>query len=241
MKILFRACLFFALEVLLTVKAYYYSGYYLSDSLTMAASWLFPLIATLLALFLGWFFTMVIQHSKKIRSFYLLGLNTGFAIYFVLFCYFMFQFMKFNRRYGYNPGNQEMMRGYDDFRHPAVSAGFELLQSKFLYPRNLRLKAFFVQFRDTVIAGRADSITTVYFTYRLDGEDQKRFSGISVAAGKPVMLEFNIRTDTSAEYVRIRYAMEKDRQKNLDWLKAEIKGLPDDSISRVLKKAIERQ
>ena len=240
-KVLFRTLLYVVLEALLAIWVIYYSGYYLSDVLKDPRIWIFPILATSLSLFLGWFFVMVIQYSKKIRSFYLAGLNVGFSIYFILCVYFYNNSSQFNRRYGFNPESQMLLNVDEDVYESGkscVGIGFQLLQSKFWYPRSLELRSYYFQERDTSINQRPDTIRTIYYTYRLEMDPRKWYSKVSVLGDRATMLVFNRECKGSPEYAEMKKAMMKDRKEEMENLKRFIRELPDDSTSAILKKAV---
>ncbi|MBN8853363.1 MAG: hypothetical protein BGO55_18060 [Sphingobacteriales bacterium 50-39] len=240
-KVLFRTLLYVVLEALLAIGVIYYSGYYLSDVLKDPRIWIFPILATALSLFLGWFFHMVIQYSKKIRSFYLTGLNVGFSIYFMLCVYFYNSAWQFNQRYGFSPASQLLLKDIEDIDESGrsfVGTGFQLLQSEFRYPRRLRLRSYYFQERDTLIDRRPDTIRIIYYTYLVGMNPRKWYSKVSVLQDKATMLVFNSECETSSEYAEIKKAMAKDRKESMEKLKELIRELPQDSTSAILKKAV---
>lgn len=200
--------------------------------------WVAPLLGVSLSLFLGLFFTLVIQYSKRIKSFYLLGLNTGFSIFVVLALYFCFVSWQTNRRYGYNPFNQSILLEFtdDSVRRQFVSTGFERLQSQWIYPRDLLLRSYYFRNKDTLIDKHADTVHTVYYTYNFAGNPTLRFSKISICRDRPTMLEFNLFTDTSKEYGLLKEEMKIDEAESRENMLRVIDQMPDDSLGKMLKK-----
>jgi hypothetical protein len=240
MKIYQRAILFFILEFILVKFAFYYSA---DSSWTFMNSRfpliIYPTVAILLGLFLGLFFFLVIQHSKRIKSFYAIGLNISAGLFMIGICLSLLHSRNYNKRHGYNLQNHNMLSDLEEWHREFAATGFELLQSNFIYPRDLKLEKYFFQIKDTVIHNSKDTVRTLYFKYHFDNKPAvKFFSKISVYKNTPSMLIFNALTDTSSNYASALLQLKKDDAETIKEIKQINKLLPD-SLQKILNKYIE--
>ena len=202
MKIHQRIILFLILEFLLLKFALYFSGdlfwVFMNSKFVLI---IYPSFAILFGLFLGLFFYLVIQHSKRIKSFFALGLNISLCLFIIGIFLSLINSWNYNKRHGYNAQNHNMLSGLEEWHRPFAGTGFQLLQSNFIFPRHLKVERYFFQIKDTVVHHSKDTVYTLYFTYHFDGKPSvKLFSKVSVYKDIPAMLIFNALTDTSTDY-----------------------------------------
>jgi len=221
MKIVKRALILYVVAVTALV-AYIYS---LSDPptelLTGAFIYLIPAVVLLIGFVLGWFGFMIIQHSKWVRSFYLCGMNVCLILFLAALGVLRCHVWQNNRRYGYDPGAQEILENADERGSRYVADGFEKLLRAFPDPLDLHLIEYQSTFRDTTIEAEKDSILTIYYTH-FSGRDSNaiRFSSVELWKAHPKepikIIAFNQLPASDTVYLRHYRAYHEWKSKKAD-------------------------
>ncbi len=222
MKIVKRALFYFILEISILLLQAYSVGITLSRAISDRIYYLLPVFVILIGLILGLFSYLFIQYSKRIKSFYLFGLNVSFILFALFLCFFRFQTWRENKRYGYNYESKSMLKTTDAEGSRYIATGFDLLQSNIASPRNLELKSYLTRSRDTLTENGRDTLHIIYFAYYFRGDKTKYFSKVSVLDNKPEISIFNGIADTIAEYDALSNQMNAKMKRTIDSLKPEL-------------------
>ncbi len=188
-----------------------------------------PVAVLIAGLLIGWFGAMIIQYSKRVKSFYLFGLNLSFAIFLIVLGYFQIQAIREDRRYGYDRSARTMLEFADENGYQYVADGFEKLQGQFKEPKLLHLIEYRTNFRDTTVSQENDSIKTVYYTYFLGKNySSKRFGKVEIWKTRVTLLSIDQLPNSDTCYQRLNEIFEL-KKKMVDSL---ISTLKLDSLSR---------
>jgi hypothetical protein len=179
--------------------------------------YLAPAAVLFVGLVLGWFGFMTIQYSKRVRSFYLLGLNLSFTFFLIVLGFFQIQARLNDRRYGYDPSGRDMLERADEDGRRYVVNGFENLQHSFPDPRQVHLLGYRSTYRDTTVYSKNDSIITVYYTYFL-GKDSAAtlFSKMELWKERSTIIAFNQFPTSDTVYQRLNKNYYEWRRKKAD-------------------------
>ena len=179
--------------------------------------YLVPAAVLLVGLVLGWFGFMIIQYSKWVRSFYLLGLNLSFTLFLTALGYFQIQDTMKVRRYGYDPSTQFMLKRADENGRRYVADGFEKLQRSFPDPRQVHLLRDLATYRDTTIGSEKNTVPTLYYTYFL-GKDSGfiHFSKVEIKEEHAEIISFNQLPASDTTYLRLDKEFHEWREKKAD-------------------------
>ncbi len=179
--------------------------------------YLAPAAVLPVGLVLGWFGFMIIQYSKWIRSFYLLGLNISFILFLITLGFFQIQATLKDRRYGYDLSSRYMLELADENGRRYIVNGFEKLQRSFPDPRQVHLLGYLATHRDTTIGSGKDTIRTLYYTYFL-GKDSVaiHFSKVEMKEEHAKIISFNQLPASDTAYLRLDKEFHERRKKKLD-------------------------
>jgi len=205
MRIFRRAIFYFILVLAVMLLQAYSMGVGPIEALTGGYFYIIPTGVILAGLLLGLFSYLFIQYSKRIKSFFLFGLNMGFLLFILLLVFLWIQNWRAHRRYGYGSPGWSILKDADERGFRYVATGFECLQSKVTSPRNLHLKSYVTRKRDTLIGNAKCTIHDIFYTYSFKGDKTRYFSKVSVLNDKPVLSILNALTDTSREYNPMKY------------------------------------
>lgn len=153
--------------------------------------YIFPFAFVGAGLILGWLGVMIIQHSKWIRSFYLLGLNASAIVLAVLILWMHAQVWARAWYAVTHPSARYTFYNHWGITGHTIARGFDRLCAAFPKPRQVHYLGCEITGRP-VETSASDSIWTVYYCYRLYPDSTTmRFSRVEITRGAVQLMASN--------------------------------------------------
>jgi len=201
-----------------------------------------PFAVVAAGLILGWLYTMIIQHSKRIRSFYLLGLNTAGIALIILVSYMDMQPWLEGWYRATHPSGHHTFHDFDGLRGHDIARGFDKFYQSM--PDNRRINLLGYLFTNRAVPGLANDTTWIlYYCYHLYPDSSTaRISKVELHEGRVRVLANNQLALADSTYCRLAREYNEDKAykiRMLIELTPSVKDLRQDSI--LIRQSVEKQ
>ena len=213
---IFKRSLFLALTTYLVVFIDRLTWYF--SARQYFRTWQFyvvPFALVAAGLILGWLSAMIIQHSKWIKSFYLLGLNTTGIALVILVLYRDVQPWFEGWYKATHPSGKYAFSDFEGLRGSDIARGFDKFYESM--PGNPRIDFLGYLFTNQAVPGKANDTTwTLYYCYRFYPDSSTaRISKVELHKGRVRVLAYNQPALADSAYCRLAQEYNEDKIKKI--------------------------